>query len=73
MHWIFRTPIGCCNHRRWCCCFKSHQELEFKSLLFRKMLDGRLGTVWQHDDEVEFKRLLSFKKGPVVPTRKIPE
>ena len=49
------------------------QEQEFKSLLFRKLLDGRLGARWAAADEAAFKALLVFKKGPAVPPRRILE
>ena len=32
-------------------------ELDFKALLFRKMLDGRLGSDWNASDEKRFQHL----------------
>ena len=47
------------------------QELEFKSLLFRKMLDGKLGCQWTQANEENFKQLMHFKRGTVVETTRI--
>ena len=37
---------------------------EFKALLFRKMLDGRLGSKWGKEDEKRFQTLFVIKGGP---------
>ena len=44
-------------------------ENEFKSLLFRKLLDGALGTRWGKDDEARFRALFCGEhlKGPTSP------
>jgi hypothetical protein len=38
-------------------------ENEFKSLLFRKILDGRLGSVWDPTDEQRFQQLFLLQPG----------
>eukprot|EP01043_Picozoa_sp_COSAG02_P041764 COSAG02_NODE_3491_length_6659_cov_14.231555_2_plen_1453_part_00 len=45
-------------------------ENEFKTLLFRKILDGSLGTKWNNSDEARFRELFcgEHRKGPTSPT-----